>query len=186
MPKRTALPLLGHASVATAEVTDGRACWPGPAGMARVEDRHQLLGPPGRMPLAGFKDRRPHIVRGVAGQRAGPTGARFKALGAMDASAINPGVPGLTADARPRATFGHGETVTQSIGDEGCVLVHRRWVTPRQGATSFEGAHEYRHSVTEVSGQHCDRCLRTVPRRHLITHCTGRLTAPVSGGVGRE
>ena len=106
-PTRAALARLGHSSVAAEDVTDGRACRPGPAGMAWTADRPQLLGPPGRMPLSGFQDRRHHIVRRVAGRRAGPTGALFEALWAVGEIAVDPCVPSLAADAVERAERGH-------------------------------------------------------------------------------
>jgi len=107
MPDNSAPALLGHQTVAAEDVTDGRACRPRPAGMAWAEDRHQLLGSPGRMSLSGFKDRRHHIVRRVAGRRAGPTGSLFEALWAMGEMAVNPFVPGLAADAVKFAELGH-------------------------------------------------------------------------------
>ena len=133
-PHRSARALRGHSSVAAAEVTDGRACRPGPAGMACPADRHQLRGPPGRRPWSGFQDRRHHLVRRVVGRRAGPTGARFEALWAVGARAVDPCGPGLAADAGARAALGHGETGTQIIGAARSVLVQRPCVTPRQGA----------------------------------------------------
>jgi hypothetical protein len=133
-PKRAALALLGPSSVAAEAVTDGRACRPGPAGMACPEERPQLLGPPGRMPLSGCTARRHHLVRRVAGRRAGPPGSRFEALWAVGEIAVDPLVPGLAAAVVEHAELGHGETVTQIIGDDLRFLVQRRGVTPRPGA----------------------------------------------------
>jgi hypothetical protein len=106
-PTRSALSPLGPSAVAAAEVTDGRARRPGPAGMAGPEERAPLLGPPGRMPWPCVKDGRPYSGGGLAGRRAGATGARFEPLWAVDESAVAPLIPGLAADAVELAALGH-------------------------------------------------------------------------------
>jgi hypothetical protein len=112
-PQSAALALLGPEAVALEEGTAGRACRPGPAGMAYTEDRHQLLGPPGWLPWSRFQDRRHPMVRRVAGRGAGPTGARCEALRAVGEIAVDPVAPSLAADVVTLAARslrgGHGE-----------------------------------------------------------------------------
>jgi hypothetical protein len=134
MPNDAALAPLGHQIVAAEDVTDRRAGWPGPAGIAWAEDRHSLLRPPGRMPAPGVEDRRHQVVRRVAGRRAWPTRARFEALRAVREIAVDPCVRSLTADPVERAELGDGEAITPIISDEVGFLVHGRCVPPGHGA----------------------------------------------------
>ena len=174
-PKGSALTRLGPSPMAAEDSTDGRACRPGPAGLACAEARHPLLGPPGRRPWSGVKERRHPRVRRVAGRRAGPTGALFEALWAVGAIAVKPCVPGLAADAVKPPALGDGETVTPIISDARRVLVHRRCVTPRPGAppsrvpTSLVKLSPLSldKTVTDVSGPY--RC-RFSRRSHIESH----------------
>jgi hypothetical protein len=118
-PDDAALARLRHEAVAAAKVIDGRAGRPGPVGMAWAEDRHLRLGPPGRLPWSCVKDRRPHLVRRVAGRRAEPRGASCAALWAVGARAVEPLVPGLAADVIELTALGHGSTVAPIIGEAG-------------------------------------------------------------------
>jgi hypothetical protein len=81
---------LRHQTVAAQNITHSGACGPGPVGMAFPKDREQLLGPPGRMPLACLDDGADDLLGSLMGAAARLARALLEAVGAQPQIALDP------------------------------------------------------------------------------------------------
>jgi hypothetical protein len=144
--------------------------------MPFLQESEQLLGAPGRMPLAGLQKGTHHLLWGLVGMAAGLARPLLETGGATREIAVHPLIARLAADTVELAELGRRQAIAQVIGDELCPLVHRRCLTPRRGAPP---------PVPTVPSN-CYLC----PQTKLLPMCLDRtetcLTAGLSGSARRQ
>src|SRR5215470_519270 len=127
---RPGWPIARRRRVTLQDVAHRRALGQVPARVTPLHERNQLLRTPARVATPRLNDRLDNVRCGLIGTCVRSSRSFLKSSRALLKVALDQSVAGLAAYAVASAQLGERERLTEVVGDELRLLVHRRGLTP--------------------------------------------------------